>query len=132
VKQKVKELPIPAEPQLDRWGYIWFPGNYGAHSLEAYIKVPLIHCKPPNFQPHRILMLADYYGKTYYDIGNTTQAISPRSIPSIESLLQAYLISRRNFYSEPSPFNGLYKAFRDFAESYCNMAAALPLVSLLS
>lgn len=77
-------------------------------------------------------MLADYYGKTYYDIGNTTQAISPRSIPSIESLLQAYLISRRNFYSEPSPFNGLYKAFRDFAESYCNMAAALPLVSLLS
>jgi hypothetical protein len=129
LEHKVKGLPIPAEPKLDGWRYIWFPGGDGRQNPKTYIKVPIIHFEPPDFQPCREIVSAGYYYKDYYIVQDTFQAISPGSIPSLETLLQAYLSSRRNFYSQPSPFGGLYKAFRDFAERYCSMAAALPLVS---
>lgn len=127
----VKEFSIPAERQIEAWGYVYFPSNDGAHNLEAYIKVPLTRCERPKFQPTRTMVTPNYYNKFYFDLEDTTEAISPSSVPSVESLLRAHLITTRNYYCEPSPFSGLYKAFRDFAESYCSIAVELPLVTTL-
>jgi hypothetical protein len=132
VEYTVSRLPLPAEPELDGSGYIWFPGSHNRYDPEAYIKVPITHLKQNGFQRRSVILTADYYSRTYQDMPDINQAIAPESVPSTERLLQAYLTSRQNFLPTPSPFARLSKAFRDFAESYCNSAAELPLVSICS
>jgi hypothetical protein len=130
VEYTVNSLPLPERPELDGWGYIWFPDPDSIYDPEAYIKVPIIHLEPHDFEHRRVILSADYYMRTYCDLPNITQAIPQGSVPSVEMLLQAYLTSRRNLFPAPSPFARLSKAFRDFAESYCDSATALPLVSI--
>jgi hypothetical protein len=128
VEHKVKQLAIPAEPQLDGCAYICFQGGAEVEAPGAYIIVPVVHFERPDFKSNRVVLSMDYYHKYEYTVPDERKAISPGSVPSIERLLQAYLISRRDYYSNPGPFAGLYKAFRDFAENYCNVTGQMPLV----
>jgi hypothetical protein len=130
VEHKVKQLAIPPETQLDSCAYIHFRWSAEVQAPEAYIMIPVIQFEGPNFQPNRVILSMDYYHRYEYIMPNERQAISPGSIPSIESLLKAYLASRRNYYSDPGPFAGLCKAFRDFGESYCHVTGAMPLVRI--
>lgn len=128
MENRVKGLSIPAELQVNGWSYVGFPDNDAINNPEAYVKVPIIHFEPPNFQPRRVILSTNYNYKGYFTVQDTPQAISPGLIPSIESLLQASLVSSRTSYSEDSPFARLYAAFSDFAKCYCKMTMALPLV----
>jgi hypothetical protein len=129
VEHAVNKFSLPAEPQLNSWWYIGFPGNDHVYDPEAYIKVPIIHFEPLDFQSSRVILSADYYHRFSYVVQNTTQAISPKHVPPVDRLLQAYLKSRGNIYQGSGPFAKLSEAFRDFAESYCNKPGELPLVS---
>lgn len=126
----MKELTIPLDLPPNGWGYMWFPSSDGNFNPRAYIKIPVIDFKPAQYKPVRVLLSTNYYGSQLYTIGNSTQAIIPGSVPSIETLIEAYLCSRENFCSEPSPYARLYKAVRDFMRSYCSTALALPLVRI--
>jgi hypothetical protein len=125
----VKEFSSTPGPQTVGWGYIWFPGNADTYCSEAYIKVPLIDFEPFGFQQTREILRVNYYHKSHLWVNDTSQAIFPGATPTAERLLQAHLISRKDYCPESSPFSRLSKAVRDFAESYCDISGELPLVS---
>jgi hypothetical protein len=129
-EQELKQLAIPAESQPEGCADICFPSGLGLETPGAYVSMPVIQFERPNFLQNRVVLSMDYYHSYEFTIPDERQAISPRYVPSIESLLQAYLISRRNYDSVPSPFAGLYEAFRDFGESYCNTSGEMPLVRI--
>ena len=128
IESRMREFNIAPEPNIVEWGFIWFPGNNGTYCSQAYIKVPLIHFEPSGFQHTRQILTLNYFQKSYYSAHNTKHAIAPGSAPSVARLLQAYLTSRGNRILEAGPFSRLSRAFRDFAETYCENAAELPLV----
>lgn len=132
VEQSANAISMDAEPQFESWGYIWFPGNDPIQNTAAYVKIPIVHFEPPNFQSRRAILLANYYHKGYTcNMRHMPQAILPGFVPSVESLIQAWLVSNKNF-SVASPFARLSNAFRNFVESYCSSTVILPLVSTLT
>ena len=125
--QKLSPLP---DTQVCGRGYICFPGDNGTYGPDAYLEVPLINFEPPGFERTRYVLAWSYYHKDYYSIADAAQAISPKAVPSSESLLQAYMISRQDRVPEASPFARLAEAFRAFAVTYCDKTIALPLVNI--
>jgi len=130
LESRLKAFPIPEESHLDAWAYIWFPGNDCTYKPEAHIRVPIIDLELHHTPPRRVILWANYYSKLIYNMPDRNQAIPSSSVPPIETLLDAYLNSTRIQFPVASPFSRLSKAFRDFAESYCNRSATLPLVSI--
>ncbi|KAE9376545.1 hypothetical protein N431DRAFT_501388 [Stipitochalara longipes BDJ] len=131
IESGVKGISLTPERQIIGWGFMWFPSNDDTYSSEAYIKVPLMHFEPFGFRQTRELISVNYYHKSYVYVHDTSQAIFPGRVPTVERLLQAYLTSRRDCTPETSPFSRLSKAFRDFAKKYCDKPDELPLKGLL-
>ncbi len=95
---------------------------------ETSIKIPIVLLEIPDFQPTRQFVLINYYSSYVYNTSDSQYAIAPSSLPSLESLVRAYLANRRDYYANLGPFAGLHKAIRDFVEAYCMLPGPMPLV----
>jgi hypothetical protein len=128
IENMVKDLHIPSGRQTDYWAYIWFAGTSNEDAPEAYIKTPLIHFEPTDFTPIQKFLFMNYYSRAEHTAPNYQYAISPQSVPSIESLLRAHHTTKGVRYASTGPFAGLYKAIGDFVEVYCRLPGTMPLV----
>lgn len=126
----MKSLQTSAELQIDGWAYVWFPGKpMSMRDIpEASIKIPILRFESPDFAPTWQFASINYYSRYEYTMPDSLYAIAPNSLPSLESLLRAYLTTRRDYYGELGPFAGLHKTIRDFVEAYCILPGTMPLV----
>jgi hypothetical protein len=98
---------------------------------EAFIEVPIIGLKKSatSYEYHTVIY--NYY-KSELVLDQSHQSVLVwDSAPTLDQLIQAYRVSSQKKTTYASPFWGLYKAVRAFAEEYCSVSSEMPLVNSL-
>lgn len=98
---------------------------------EAFIEVPIISSKTAGESNKCYVVHFNYY-KSEIILDRYHQSVMVwDSIPTVDRLLRAYRFSLQSkIISFGSPFWGLQKAVRAFAEEYCSVPNEIPLVNL--
>ncbi|PVH78343.1 hypothetical protein DL98DRAFT_656220 [Cadophora sp. DSE1049] len=110
--------------------YLWFTGSPPVP--EAFLKVHVIDFESSGFEPTRKVIENDYFHRAVFTVPNRRQALDPRHLPSVEDVLQIFILSREGTRPSLGPFSGLQKAVQKFVESYCDRRSDMPMKSLLS
>lgn len=110
--------------------YLWFLGSRSIP--DAFLKIYVIEFEESDFKTNRLVMSADYFGRSVITVPNTRRALDPSRLPSIDELLNVYICSRENRQPITGPFANLQKAIESFVVRYCSRPAELPLVRIHS
>lgn len=104
--------------------------EYESDIAEAFIEVPIISLKTTGESNKCNIVLFNYYQSEIILDRYHQSVLVWDSIPTVDRLLRAYRFSLQSKkITFASPFWGLQKAVRAFAEEYCAGPNEVPLVN---
>jgi len=116
-------------PNTERRVWVSYPSCCGGS--KKFFEAKMQNYEPPFNSNQQVRMLVSWSYRDWVETsiadGNSTFVAD--SLPSLDELI--YCRETRHHFCDSGLFQGLHKAFSQFAEEYCNKDSNLPLQSLL-